>query len=236
MGFLVNSYIEFPDLTFTPASISGLISWYDFSDSSTITKDGSNLISQVDDKSGNGYNLVQATGGSKPLWVSSGQNSLDIGNFTSSKSMTADYGSDRSQPHTVAGAVKSPISSGSAQLNIYDTLANGSSGGGFANDDNGLMNIYSASPSLTIGESGYTDVWLTFCNIYGGSGDLRLNSVSKDSGNTGTTTWNGFTLSAHRDIANFGNILVGEVITYDSAISGSDLSDLESYLTDKWIP
>lgn len=49
----------------TPLSIEGLTAWFDASDASTITETlGS--ISQINDKSGNGFNLTQPTGAQQP--------------------------------------------------------------------------------------------------------------------------------------------------------------------------
>lgn len=57
----------------TPAQISTTI-WYDASDSSTITLNGSN-VSQWNDKSGNANNAVQATASQQPAFSSTGFNS-----------------------------------------------------------------------------------------------------------------------------------------------------------------
>lgn len=44
--------------------------WYDASDAATVTADGSNLVSQWSDKSGNGHDAVQATASLKPRYSS----------------------------------------------------------------------------------------------------------------------------------------------------------------------
>ncbi|MGE4043322.1 MAG: hypothetical protein AB7F35_00610 [Acetobacteraceae bacterium] len=46
---------------FVPSQISGLAAWYSATDAATITKDGSGLVSQWNDKSGNGNHLSQDT-------------------------------------------------------------------------------------------------------------------------------------------------------------------------------
>jgi hypothetical protein len=56
---------------FSPSSLSGLGLWLDAADPTTITKDGSDIVSQWNDKSGNGYNAAQSSA-AKPLWLSSG--------------------------------------------------------------------------------------------------------------------------------------------------------------------
>jgi len=69
---------------FSPLKLPGLKGWWDFSDSSTITKDGADRVSAVNDKSGNGKTILQAIGADQPLWVSGVQNGLDVLRFNSS--------------------------------------------------------------------------------------------------------------------------------------------------------
>ena len=61
---------------FTPAAFSNLAGWWDFSSASYVTKDGSNLISAVTDRSGNGRGLAQATSTFRPVWAASARNGL----------------------------------------------------------------------------------------------------------------------------------------------------------------
>lgn len=65
---------------FTPAVISDLAGWWDASSASYVTVDGSNLLANVTDRSGNSRSLSQSTGTLKPVWSSSVRNSL--GGFT----------------------------------------------------------------------------------------------------------------------------------------------------------
>ncbi len=56
--------------SWTPASLgSSLTGWFDASDTSTMTKDGSGYISQWNDKSGNGYNAIQMTAANQPRYL-----------------------------------------------------------------------------------------------------------------------------------------------------------------------
>ena len=65
-----------PSITPTPSATPGpsipmtdLITWYDTSDTSTITEVGGQ-VSQLNDKSGNGFNLTQGTSSYQPLTFS----------------------------------------------------------------------------------------------------------------------------------------------------------------------
>ena len=48
--------------------------WYDANDTGNITKDGSNLVSQITDKFGNSHHATQSTAAAKPLWQASNSN------------------------------------------------------------------------------------------------------------------------------------------------------------------
>lgn len=63
---------------FKPTKLQGLKIWFDANDISTITKDGSDLVSQIDDKSGNGNHAVQATETEQPIWTANILNGMSI--------------------------------------------------------------------------------------------------------------------------------------------------------------
>lgn len=65
---------------FTPADLSALFAWYDPSDSTTITQ-SLGKVSQLNDKSGNGRHLAEATGSQQPgtgIRTIGGRNALDF--------------------------------------------------------------------------------------------------------------------------------------------------------------
>ena len=65
---------------FTPASLSNLAGWWDPSDASSVTV-ASNLVSQVNDKSGNGRHFVQATSAQQPTYSLANKNGLNVLTF-----------------------------------------------------------------------------------------------------------------------------------------------------------
>jgi hypothetical protein len=90
----------------TPAELTNLAAWYDASDAATITS-MSNLVSQWNDKSANGKNLVQASSGSQPSTGLSTQNGRNLIQFADSKfiqgSAPADYWAPFSSQKTLIG-------------------------------------------------------------------------------------------------------------------------------------
>ena len=118
MGFLVNSFIEFPAAVFSPADVSGLTLWLDASEG--ITKDGSNLVSQWDDQSGNSNNVVQATTANKPTWVDSTLNGLPVIRFDGSNddlSKSTFAGGAISQAFYIFVVIKPAVGGSGAQYN-----------------------------------------------------------------------------------------------------------------------
>ena len=70
----VSSWLNFNPLSLIPAL------WLDASDITTITESGGS-VSQWNDKSGNGYQAVQATGAAQPTTGSTTQNGLNVLSF-----------------------------------------------------------------------------------------------------------------------------------------------------------
>ena len=80
---------------FTPESISGLVLWLDLSDTASVTLDGNGLISNITDKSGNGFDGSQTTAVNRP-GVST-LNGRQCGNWgtTSNKELPPQYQSTK---------------------------------------------------------------------------------------------------------------------------------------------
>jgi hypothetical protein len=218
---------------FSPTSISDLHGWYDCSDLTTITKDGSDRVSQIDDKSGNNFDLVQATASKQPLWVDDGQNGIDTVDFAGDRTIQVDW-TDISQPVTIAIACRSPAST-SSEGRIWDGYTDSM---GFYNEApiiGGNMNIFAPS-GVGYSKVGFVSVWEYFTNIYDTTSSIaRAGGVQQATGNVGTNQSKGITLSSSRnESAGMGQIICGEVTIYDKAVSGTELTDLETYLKDKW--
>ena len=65
------------DRKFRPWHLSGLAMWLDGADAASIALDGSNNVSQWNDKSGNGRHVTQATSGSRPAYITAGIKGLN---------------------------------------------------------------------------------------------------------------------------------------------------------------
>ena len=210
---------------------SGLTIWYDFSDVSTITKDSSNRISAVADKTSNGFNLVQATGGAQPLWVASNKNSLDVIDFAGSRYMASTFASmSNATGYSIVLACVVPAdnntsmfsstSPASAKLRTYNT-------GTLALENSGTV---TTSPVI----SGLNGSWHTIVCIGNGSST----KVYIDGTLMGTGTMNenlvNWLIGAESTGGGYSNSKQGELIAYNRVLSATEISNLHTYLKNKW--
>jgi len=224
MGFLVNSFIEFPETSFSPDDISGLTAWYDMSDISTITKDGSNRVSQVDDKASS-FDLKQTTANRQPLWVSADQNGLDVLSFDdSARELVADSATITAQPLTMVVAYLTGVQG--TQNNLYGA------GCDYYDFVNGVSNDHRMYAGTVLNVNYVlSSVWNQLTNIYNGSSSImRSNQVQRGTGEAGSSAQSNLTVGQD----NNGSMKLGELLCYDSALSGDDLEEIETYLKDKW--
>ena len=208
-----------------------MVAWWDFSDSSTITKDGSDRVSQVDDKSGNDYHLTQSTSGDQPLWVSADQNGYDVLNFVGDRWMEVSF-SAVSQPITTAGAFVVP-DNGNLTVWEGDTSGRGRLRTVTLADES--MGINSGSLLTSAAQSGLYETWSYMTAIYNSSSSkIYINGSEEASGDCGTNAQAGFKISTEGGVGGYANQKMGEIVCYNKVVSGTELSDLETYLADKW--
>ena len=227
-NFLVNSYIEFPSV-FSPDDISDLTIWYDFSEVDTITKDGSNRVSAVNDKSDSDYDLVQATSGSQPLWVSADKNSLDVIDFDSSRFMSSTF-SEIDQPTTMVFACEIPTGN---NLSITGNTSGSSSQNLKTNVTNKIAVESSGSvvSDLITGLNGSWRVVIVVGN--GSSSKIYIGGVDKGTGTMsgGIVNW---LLAAEDTTGGYSDSKMGEVIMYSKALDATEIGQLQTYLSEKW--
>lgn len=246
-------------VAFSPDDIAGLRVWWDASDSATITKDGSNLVSAWNDKSGNGHHLAVA-GSEHPTWVSAAKNGLDavqfIGDGANGDYLTHDAGSDAIDlsPLTVfIVCVLDATQSSSARIlsaRQSATLTNDFAspnlivsrvGGG----DN--IDAYIDGVNQTATRSYTDDTWIIYECRADGSSTMghRINGGTESTkssasvpgnlrylrlGQACVTSGNPPGVSGNEDL--YGKI--GEVIIYNAALDATQRTTVRDYLNAKW--
>ena len=247
-----------PPAPFTPTSIAGCQLWLDASDTATISLSGSS-VTQWNDKSGNTRNFAQGTAGQRPLSGTRTQNSLNLIDFdgsddklvSSSAASTWSLLHDGTQYTLFFAAVKD----GSGYTDIMGTNADASANIGVAISE---TNSGGLSHYVTRGVSGNSTVENTTSSIVSGFHYVSIQAKPSDATaanrselkyKNGTAIKNNSltntpSASAPTSTLTIGdsastttlpfNGAVGEVIIYNSFLTGTDLSNVNSYLATKW--
>jgi len=217
------------------SAFSNLTAWFDASDLNTVTKDGSNIVTQLDDKSGNGYNLTEPSS-TAPLWVEAGQNGRNHIDFANTKRMRAQWAA-KSQPVTICAVLRTPTNS-TANQQMWDNYDNTEDSRAFSNEDTNPKLVAYAPSSMRYSQnpSAYSNTWTFFVITYNGSSSsMRINGIEKTTGNVGSNDSYGLTLSCGRGTFNSpGNIILGEFMEFDEALSASDITKINNYFAAKW--
>lgn len=249
----------------TPALPAGYVAWYDLSDLSTLTDVGGGEISQVDDKSGNGYHLVQGSAGARPHSGVRTINALDCLDFDGGDRLDSATGPVFVPANGITLAVlfvadTLPASAGlfyvarasASDLNGLE-IETRSTRAGFAWGDGragthstGTYNAQHTGTSI-LATATTSLLVLTMDNSTGPI--FRLNgSPLSPSNYSGSLTIANFlsNLAGNQMVPSMGsrstafsapfNGAIGEAAIYATALTGSDLTDLETYLVGKWTP
>lgn len=241
---------------FAPTSLSGLTAWWDASDSSTLfdadsggsasAADGE--VGRLEDKSGNGRHFTEATSANRPTRKTAQQNGLDVVRFDGTNDrmevalvFSEFASSNESTVFVVAKAAAVDTDSGTESSNdVVLTEAGGSHGFVMLrSNDTAAAFGFGVSPfaytttSLTYVPGG----WKVFSTLHDGT-DLafRINGGSAATGALATRNFmsSGLVLGRNNAATQFLDGDVGEIITYNVALSTPDREAVESYLIAKW--
>jgi len=206
---------------------SNLKLWVDADKASSITKDGSNKVSQWNDLSGNSNNFVQGDYNRQPTYVASVLNSKPVVRI--SYSQTMNINTNFPSPTTViyvsrltGGSNNRMLSginnnwllgywAGSKDMAHFDSWI--SPGGGIPSDTN--WHLYTA---VIPGPGQNTKIY--------GNGQMLYSNQN------GVTGPNGLTLSG--EYGEYSDGEIAEVIVYNKALSDTERADVEKYLASKY--
>jgi hypothetical protein len=225
----------------TPANLSGLSLWLDAADATTITE-SSGLVSQWDDKSGNGNHATQSTASDQPSYGTPTINTKNVINFASGKFMTTGYPpalnrtiatvvqySSTSELKVIIGAREATdqrsyfgVNTGVVRIGVADEQAslNGTSGISVDTTYTQILKHGQGAVNKEVHHylDGTEDVDDTFDgNI--GSGQNYMIGGFNDQGTIHPSQYGG---------------RMGETIITDNMMSDSDRQKLEGYLAHKW--
>jgi len=213
---------------FSPLDLSPVL-WLDASDTSTITESGG-AVSQWDDKSGNGNDVVQATAANQPTSGSRTLNGLNVIEFDgTSVYLRTTASTIKAQPNTIFLVW---------QLDVTNALQ-------FVFDSRDTANRTVFNPQ---GDGTYN--MRAGTNLRGGTLDtdehvcrLVFNSVSSSLHVDGASVLTGDTSIGSWDLATIGASNVGdfsldgiiaEMIVVNGLLTADQITATESYLASKW--
>jgi len=246
MGFLVNPFIEFPVAVFSPADISNLYAWYDASDSSTITKDGSNLVSKWENKEGTAArDIIQNTGGDKPTWLSADKNGKDVLNFVGNSFMnTASTLTLINAPITVFIVCKVPSAAGNTQIvmsGIFDGAGEDQVYHPFyVETDNTVRFSNTSGGTVQLDSTSAFGNWVYVTSISNGTGgfiriDGSLEATDPSSPTGNANTFQGMSVGYYNVVeSRWWNERIAEIVMYDKLLNGTEIGQVEEYLAAKW--
>lgn len=214
---------------FTPASLPDLAMWLDADDAGTITLDGSNNVSQWNDKSGFGRHVSQATVTLRPSYAANSQNGRPGVLFDSTDDRLAGFTNDVNPctwfiVHRLASTTRDSRLASNAGVNqvglgIHPTLSGN--------------NLSFVREGVAWTNSGFNP-----------GASTRIYRVSYDNPNSTYWTWTGGTETQRQTLALVGtgggetgfNIPghVFERILYHRTLTADEIAKIYAYLSEKW--
>jgi len=206
--------------------------WLDAADTSTITESGG-LVSQWDDKSGNGRNVVQATGANQPTTGTNTQNGLNVITFDGARRLRTASETTNSVAtvfgvgnHTSTG-LGGRFLSGFSTINYQNLLYP------FSGIQTAVLfaGIELNGPALSVAANKY---YFATWRLNGTSSQVFVQGRGGTVGNAGANSASLATVGARGD-NNLGFVgHIAEIIVVFSAVDENTRIVVENYLRNKW--
>ena len=224
----------------SPTDISGLQVWYDFSDISTlyqdsgkttpVTSDG-DVIGCVADKSGNGNDATQSTTANKPTYKTGIQNGLSIGRGDGSDDYMLLDSTMTLSTFTIAGAWIFNATGDSVWGDNDDCILQGTNATTISSRMSGGSWL---TQSTTKNPTGSFYVWNVTWAGSGGNHVIYQNGSQEDSDAYTCANFDVTMIFSRRTALSNLNGDIGELFFYNSVVSEGDLSNIHTYLNNKW--
>lgn len=231
-SLLIGTSNQGPTL-WTPSSLTGLWGWWDAAKG--ITLDGSNLVQEWDDQSGNSRNWVNSTSAAnRPGYTAAGINSLPSLTASGNQWLNLALG----WPSTnFFMAMVAQTSSGGFQGIMADT--NGPDSWNFSANSLGLglysnSNLFYASTIFNFsGVPGTNPFIWEFSDVYAGTLNTWMNGTAEIVGNGGFHGTNGNLILLSGYTGHWTGKL-SEIVICSTIPSGADQLSLRNYLNNKY--
>lgn len=227
-----------------PTDITGCNLWLDFSDADTLYVDAgttkvsadAQAIYQVNDKSGVGNHVIQATQDFRPTYKTNIKNGLSVGRWHMNRcGFYKTLDTPLSQPNTIFAVTKVDTAEGS-----YCYIIDGLSDARHAILSRTAMtpNGYYCHAGTVNGMYGGTfpkgSFFVVSWVVNGASSILYENGSQAVTGNPGSNSLGAFNVGCRTGLV---ESMVGdycELIVYNAALSDTERQTVENYLIDKW--
>lgn len=226
-----------PRTNLLPTDISGLQLWLDFSDTSSITLSGSK-ISQINDKSGNGFHGAQSTDANRPEQSTvNGLNCGDWGSTENSKGLLYQPGGTANNWREFA--IVGVWDGGGSTFPSFNGLFTGSDTTG-TQSGVGLIGQNAQATWYEInGADPEFNAWVTTVVLNGTDTTTAFDTIksvfclqARRSSNVGV---NGYMLGSDRNVSFRGwRGRICEVVAYNAELSSDNRTLLRGYLNAKW--
>lgn len=256
-----SNYNKSSGSAFTPASLTGLVAWYDastgvYSDAGVTPATNTQTVQQWNDQSGNGYHLKQATGGNRPQFLSAGFNSLPSVTFTvaglTSMQTTADSVIMGTGLVGSVFGVARITTSGGATSRLVGFIGNGQADDTTSNHSAAWVFVTQATGTMASFRGGF---FASDASFFSASTNYRFGNIYDNTNNTnyvnnvaGTpVAATGLTWTSPGAIivssSTLGSITCGgacwdgpisELVMTNTALSNTDRTNLDNYFKTKW--
>jgi len=208
---------------FLPTNIANLELWLDADDEDTITE-VANLISQWDDKSGNGNDVAQATEADQPTFNVGALNNVELKDTTDILVGSTSFVS----PYTVFAVYKHIDSSGDRGIISGDGAADGT----WRMGRNGGSRIYDVDATRVATNAMDTTNFVLYRAIENGSTSaFFINGVDETDDSAPLGDIGIFSVGQS---TRSGTSQIQEIIIYERELTSGEITQVENYLNDKW--
>lgn len=225
---------------FSPKQINGLVLWLTadaglFQDSGKTTPATANNdpIGAWADQSGTGNDVLQATGGNRPVLSTNVQNGRNAVSFSgSAHTLQKTFGAAYAQPNTVivtfqatgAGSTGPVFDAFTSQNEQLDATTWGIA----------TMRAYAGTVLASVSASDLNISHIASIVFNGGSGVFRYNKAQEATGAIGAQTLDGFTLGSRGDGTNFYIGYIMEIVVYNAALTTPQMVLVENYMAARY--
>ena len=211
--------------------------WLDASDAATITLDGSSKVSAWADKSGNGRGFSQGVAANRPTYADT-RNGLSVVTCAASVAqwMTGTTWGPSTSAITIAAVIQNYNSDGARVA--FSLGSNNHIGVTVRGDSTGSVGALLGGVAwLTTSTASTTNWSQLIVRRTGGTNTVRLNAadLSVTGGGSSTPGAASGSMWIGGDSTAKGYWRIAEIVVVNgSALTGGDLTSLESYLNQKW--